>query len=224
MSEAALEYVEREHDLERVAELYVAALEEAAGGDAVADAVVDEVARAAAESRDRAGHAVLTRARGPTDEVGLARNAAPEPARRGAARAHRSRARAAVGVARRARRRVVRGLPLRLARRVVAPWIMVDELIYSELAKSFAATGHFLVRGVHHGATAFVYPAADRAGVALFGVGADAYAAAKAINSRRDVARRVPAYFLARRVLAPLPRCSRRRSRSRSRRWSTPAR
>ena len=27
-----------------------------------------------------------------------------------------------------------------LARRMVAPWIMVDELIYSELAKSFVAT------------------------------------------------------------------------------------
>ena len=32
------------------------------------------------------------------------------------------------------------------ARQIVAPWIMVDELIYSELAKSFAASGHFLVR------------------------------------------------------------------------------
>ena len=29
---------------------------------------------------------------------------------------------------------------------------MVDELIYSELAKSFAQTGHFLIRDVHHGA------------------------------------------------------------------------
>ena len=45
-----------------------------------------------------------------------------------------------------------------LSRRVVAPWIMVDELIYSELAKSFAATGHFLIRDVHHGAYGAVYP------------------------------------------------------------------
>ena len=30
---------------------------------------------------------------------------------------------------------------LALARRMVAPWIMVDELIYSELAKSAAAHG-----------------------------------------------------------------------------------
>ena len=28
-----------------------------------------------------------------------------------------------------------------LSRRVVAPWIMVDEIVYSELAKSFAAQG-----------------------------------------------------------------------------------
>jgi glycosyltransferase involved in cell wall biosynthesis len=48
MSAAALDYVAREHDLDRVAEAYVAALEEAAGGDAVRDVVVGEVANAAA--------------------------------------------------------------------------------------------------------------------------------------------------------------------------------
>jgi len=45
-----------------------------------------------------------------------------------------------------------------LARRMVAPWIMVDELIYSELAKSFAAHGSFLVRGVSSHGYGFVYP------------------------------------------------------------------
>jgi glycosyltransferase involved in cell wall biosynthesis len=48
MGRAAREYVAREHDLGRVAEAYVAALEEAAGGDAVRDVVVGEVANAAA--------------------------------------------------------------------------------------------------------------------------------------------------------------------------------
>ena len=48
MGAAALAYVAREHDLDRVAEAYVAALEEAAGGDAVRDVVVGEVANAAA--------------------------------------------------------------------------------------------------------------------------------------------------------------------------------
>ena len=46
MGAAARAYVEREHDLERAAELYVAALEEAAGGAAVRDAVLTEVAHA----------------------------------------------------------------------------------------------------------------------------------------------------------------------------------
>jgi hypothetical protein len=49
MAAAGRAYVEREHDLERSAEAYAAALEEAAGGEAVADAVVGEVAQAAAE-------------------------------------------------------------------------------------------------------------------------------------------------------------------------------
>jgi glycosyltransferase involved in cell wall biosynthesis len=49
MGAAARELVAREHDLDRVAELYVAALEEAAGGEAVRDAVLGEVAQAAAD-------------------------------------------------------------------------------------------------------------------------------------------------------------------------------
>ena len=49
MSAAALELVRREHDLGRAADLYAAALEQAAGGDAVADAVLADVARAAAD-------------------------------------------------------------------------------------------------------------------------------------------------------------------------------
>ena len=49
MGRAALELARREHDLERVADLYAAALEEAAGGPAVVDAVLREVSEAAAE-------------------------------------------------------------------------------------------------------------------------------------------------------------------------------
>ena len=49
MSAAAREYVRREHDLDRVADAYAAALEEAAGGEAARDAVVGEVAQAAAD-------------------------------------------------------------------------------------------------------------------------------------------------------------------------------
>ncbi len=46
---AAAELARREHDLDRVADLYASALEEAAGGDTVAEAVLQEVGRAAAE-------------------------------------------------------------------------------------------------------------------------------------------------------------------------------
>jgi glycosyltransferase involved in cell wall biosynthesis len=49
MGEAAVAYVRAEHDLERTAELYLAALEWAVGGDAVAEAVFAEIAQAAAE-------------------------------------------------------------------------------------------------------------------------------------------------------------------------------
>jgi glycosyltransferase involved in cell wall biosynthesis len=47
MGAAASEYVSSAHDLERVADLYAAALEEIAGGPAVRDAVLHEVAEAA---------------------------------------------------------------------------------------------------------------------------------------------------------------------------------
>jgi len=49
MGEAALELARSEHALDRVADLYVAAFEEAAGGGAVADEVLGDVSRAAAE-------------------------------------------------------------------------------------------------------------------------------------------------------------------------------
>jgi glycosyltransferase involved in cell wall biosynthesis len=47
MGRTGLELVRRAHDLGRAADLYVAALEQAAGGDAVADAVLGNVAAAA---------------------------------------------------------------------------------------------------------------------------------------------------------------------------------
>jgi glycosyltransferase involved in cell wall biosynthesis len=49
MGKAAREYVTREHDLDRVAEAYAAALEEAAGGEVVRDEVLGEVAAAATD-------------------------------------------------------------------------------------------------------------------------------------------------------------------------------
>jgi len=90
-----------------------------------------------------------------------------------------------------------------LAHRLVAPWIMVDELVYSELAKSFAAHGSFLVRGVPSHGYGFVYPVLIAPAWRLFESVPDAYAAAKAINSVVMSLAAVPAYFLARRVLQP---------------------
>ncbi len=49
MGEAARELARRAHDVDRVADLYAAALEESAGGAAVSDAVLGEIAAAAAE-------------------------------------------------------------------------------------------------------------------------------------------------------------------------------
>ncbi|HVC85843.1 MAG TPA: glycosyltransferase family 39 protein [Gaiellaceae bacterium] len=90
-----------------------------------------------------------------------------------------------------------------LARQMVAPWIMVDELIYSELAKSFAASGHFLVRGVPSHGYGFVYPVLIAPAFRLFSSVPQAYTAAKAIDSVLMSLAAVPAYLLARRVVRP---------------------
>ncbi len=92
---------------------------------------------------------------------------------------------------------------IELGRRMIAPWIMSDELIYSELAKSFAAHGHFLVRGVPSHGYGFVYPIVIAPAWRLFSSVPEAYAAAKAINGVVMSLAAVPAYFLARRLLAP---------------------
>ena len=69
MGQAARELAERQHALDRIADQYAAALEEAAGGPAVREAVMCEVAEAAAEVGLRHVDEVATR----LDEVGLGR-------------------------------------------------------------------------------------------------------------------------------------------------------
>jgi len=69
LAEGALEYVRREHALERVAELYVEALELAAGGPRVDDAVLGAVAGAAADVGLDDTHELAAR----LGEVGLGR-------------------------------------------------------------------------------------------------------------------------------------------------------
>ncbi len=92
-----------------------------------------------------------------------------------------------------------------VSRRTVAPWIMIDELIYSELAKSFAAGGHFTIRDHSSNVYEFVYPVLISPAWAIFRSIPDAYGAAKAINSLVMSLAAVPAYVLARRVLGPWP-------------------
>ena len=96
-------------------------------------------------------------------------------------------------------------LRIALGRRQPAPWIMVDELIYSELAKSFAATGDLLVRDVAVGTYPPLYPLLISPAYRVFESIPDAYAAAKAINAVVMSFAAVPAYAIARRVLRPGP-------------------
>ena len=90
-----------------------------------------------------------------------------------------------------------------LARGMPAPFIMVDELIYSELAKSFAATGEFAIREAPTRGYGLVYPVLISPAYALFDAVPDAYAAIKTINSLLMSLAAVPAYLLARRVVRP---------------------
>ena len=199
MGAAARAYIENEHALPQVAERYVAALEEAAGGGAVEAKVLREVAAAAAEvgvpaellaPELEAVGIVAPDGLGPSRIV-------PQPGR-GA--------------------RLLRALPvwgwlailyvvsvtaqLALALRVSSPWIMVDELVYSDMARSFAATGHFLIRGAH-GDYGFVYPLLLSPAYAILGPMADVYQWARVIDALAMSSAVFPAYLLARRVVRP---------------------
>jgi hypothetical protein len=91
------------------------------------------------------------------------------------------------------------------SRRVVAPWIMGDELIYSELAKSLAEHGELRIRDQPVGrAFSVLYPLLIAPAYLLFESVPSAYAAAKAINGVLLSLVAVPTYLLARR-LVPMP-------------------
>lgn len=90
-----------------------------------------------------------------------------------------------------------------LARDMVGPFIMVDELIYSELARSIEESGELLVREVSSPGYGIVYPALISPAYALFDQLTDAYAAVKTVNALVMSLAAVPAYLLARRVVGP---------------------
>jgi glycosyltransferase involved in cell wall biosynthesis len=199
MGAAAAAYVGREHALQLVAERYAAALEEAAGGGAVEAKVLRRVSEAAAEV------GVAPELLAPQlESVGLASPDAlrPQPASTAPGRSA----------------RFLRALPmwgwlgalyvlsvtvqLALGLRVPSPWIMVDELVYSDMARSFASTGHFLIRGVH-GDYGFVYPLLLSPAYAIFGPMSDVYQWARVIDALVMSSALFPAYLLARRVVRP---------------------
>ena len=92
---------------------------------------------------------------------------------------------------------------IHLGGRIAAPWIMVDELIYSELGKSVGEHGQFLVRGIPSRGYGFVYPVLLAPAFRAFSAVPDAYAAAKITNAVVMSLTAVPVYLLARRLLAP---------------------
>jgi hypothetical protein len=78
---------------------------------------------------------------------------------------------------------------------------MVDEVIWSELARGIADVGRPLVRGHSDPGYGVVYPLVISPAYALFTSLPDAYAAVKVVNSLVMSLAAIPAYFVARRVV-----------------------
>jgi hypothetical protein len=85
----------------------------------------------------------------------------------------------------------------------VSPWIMVDELIFSEQARSIAQHGNLDVRGQHFGVFSLLYPVLI-APAWIVSSGKDAYEIAKATNAALVTLGAVPLYLWARRLLPVL--------------------
>jgi hypothetical protein len=81
------------------------------------------------------------------------------------------------------------------------PRIFGDELIYWELARAFAWTGHFTVRGGAAPRYGYVYPAVLAAAQRLGGDERTAYAIAQGLNALIFALAAIPAYLIARRVV-----------------------
>ena len=88
-----------------------------------------------------------------------------------------------------------------LARQMVAPFIMTDELTYSELARSLAAGAGTKVRDLPVSGYGLVYPLLISPAYIVFHSLVDAYGAVKTIGALTMSLAAIPAYFLARRVV-----------------------
>jgi hypothetical protein len=91
---------------------------------------------------------------------------------------------------------------LLLMRRIPTPWIFIDELIYSEYAKSFAGGGDFLIRGGVGPQLGKVYPALISPAW-HFGPMSTVYAVAKGIDVVVMSLVVVPVFLWARRLVSP---------------------
>jgi hypothetical protein len=89
-----------------------------------------------------------------------------------------------------------------LARDIVAPFIMVDEVVWSELARGIAASGEPLVRGEPDTGYSVVYPVLISPAYRLFESLPRAYTAVKTENAILMSLAALPTFFLARRVVA----------------------
>jgi hypothetical protein len=87
-----------------------------------------------------------------------------------------------------------------LASRIVTPWILIDELIYSDLARSLGDTGTFHVRGEPIAWSNFGYVVLIAPAWLVTEAQSTAYALAKTINVGLGVLALVLVYFWARRL------------------------
>jgi hypothetical protein len=88
-----------------------------------------------------------------------------------------------------------------LGRGIVAPFVIVDEVIWSELARGLGDAGDPGLRGEPNPGYSLVYPLLLAPAYALFESLPDAYAAVKVLNAVLMSLAAVPAYLLARRVV-----------------------
>ena len=194
MGAAGRAYVRREHDLDRIADRYVAVLEQAAGSPPVEQEILRAVAVAAADT------GIDVRALAP--ELAATGLVSPNGSRPTALTRRASTGRLPIWLWLGSLYAVAVTVQLALGLRVVSPWIMADELIYSDMARSFASSGSFLIRGVHAN-YGFVYPLLLSPAYRLFGPVSTAYQWARVVNALAMCSVVLPVYLLARRVVRP---------------------
>lgn len=90
-----------------------------------------------------------------------------------------------------------------MAHEIATPWIMGDELLYSELARSFADSHQLLVRGASYPIYNVGYPLIVSPAW-LAGTMATTYTLAKTINVILMTAALIPIYFWSRRLMRPV--------------------